>query len=265
MISTFHTVVPVWRAVFIAAMPLVLFLAGCQQPVTQRPLRVAISLDIPPYVIDRATSGIEVDLVREALPGKPIQFIQMPYHALQAAVPEGRADVAVAVLKFSDDGVFYSKEFIAFHNAAITRKSAGLEIDRVADLAGHKVLAWQGADLELGPDFKKLYAPNGPQRENYTAFADQADQVRAFWEAEADVIVIDRSIFDYFTAQAGHNTGDVVYHTIFSEATEFGAGFKDAGLRDTFNQRIVELCESGRFLQVLKKYHVEWPRTICDP
>ena len=54
-------------------------------------------------------------------------------------------------------------------------------------------------------------------------------------------------------------------HTPFpTDSLMIKAGFKDAALRDAFNRGIAELCKSGRYAEVLRKYHVELPQTICD-
>lgn len=220
-------------------------------------LTVAISPDIPPYVMKKATAGIEVDIVQHVLAGYAVRFIQMPYEELQTAVPQNRADVAVAVQQFSDDGVYYSDDSVTFVNVAITKKAAGLKIDSVADLANHKVLAWQGAYLELGPEFKRVFSPESPQWKNYVEVADQREQVRMFWQAKADIIVVDRSIFSYFSAEAGHATSEVVLHSLFPAVTKFKVGFKDATVRDAFNQGLNRFCESGSYAKLLNRYGVE--------
>ena len=53
---------------------------GHQALAAEKPeLLVAISLDIPPYVMDKAAKGIEVDIARQALKGYILRFIQLPY------------------------------------------------------------------------------------------------------------------------------------------------------------------------------------------
>jgi len=228
-------------------------------------LTVAISVDIAPYVMQNATTGIEVDIATQALPGYQLKFIQMPYHKLQTAVAENQADVALGVQKFKDEeGIFYSNNFIDFVNSAITKKSTSLKIEKVADLADHKVLTWQDAYLELGPEFKKLFSPDSPQRKNYVEVADQSEQVKQFWDAKDAVIVIDRSIFDAISQTTGHKLSEVEYHALFPEATYFKANFRGADVRDTFNAGLKKLCLSGEYAKLLKKYNIELPSTICD-
>jgi|GEM_PF-1148697 len=273
---------------FVMLMLLAVLLTACQQqaappqpPVDANPeieiipepnagsektqLTVAISVDIAPYVMQNGMSGIEVDIATQALPGYQLNFIQMPYQKLQTAVAEDQADVALGVQKFKDEeGIFYSNDFIDFVNSAITKKSAGLKIAKVSDLANHQVLTWQDAYLELGPEFKTLFSPDSPQRKNYVEVADQSDQVKQFWDAKAAVIVIDRSIFDAMSQAAGHKLSEVEYHALFPETTYFKASFQEPDIRDAFNAGLKKLCQSGEYARLLKKYKIELPTTICD-
>lgn len=228
-------------------------------------LTVAISVDIAPYVMQNAMTGIEVDIATQALPGYQLNFIQMPYHKLQTAVAENQADVALGVQQFKEEeGIFYSHNFIDFVNSAITKKSAKLKIETLADLADHKVLTWQDAYRELGPEFEKLFSPDAPQRKNYVEIADQSEQIKKFWDAKAAVIVIDRSIFDAISQTTGHKLSEVEYHALFPEATYFKANFEEADVRDTFNAGLKKLCQSGEYTKLLKKYNINLPSTICD-
>ncbi len=226
-------------------------------------LTVAIALDIPPYVMENATDGLEVEIVRRALADHSLRFVQMPYSEVDTAVQQGRADVAVGVQRTAD-GVSYSNDFIAFANYAISKRADGLEIDSIADLKNRRVLAWQGAYLELGAEFEELFSPASPQRRNYVEFGDQEDQVRRFWQRDGSVAVIDRSIFRYFSEAMGHSMREVTLHRIFPSVTEFQVGFADVAVRDTFNRRLGELCRSGEYAALLDRYGVVLPESVCD-
>ncbi len=241
-----------------------LILIGSASLADQSRPTAAISLDIPPYVMETATTGLEVDLVRLALADDTLAFVQMPYADLQTAVQRGRADVSVAVRQSDGAGVFYSAPFITFENAAISKKSDHLKIDNVADLGGHPVLTWQGADRELGDAFERLFAPDSAHRANYVEVANQRDQVRRFWERDGTVAVIDLSIFAYFTKELGHSMDEVDPHRLFPPVTDFRVAFKDPNLRDIFNRRLAELCQGGEYDAMLERYDVILQKTVCD-
>jgi len=228
----------------------------------KKKLVVAISPDIPPYVMKKATTGLEVDLVRNALPGYDLEFTQMPYEGLQTAVSKKKAEVSVGVQQ-EEDGGFYSKNFITFANFAISKRAQKFKIRSVGDLAEHDVLAWQDAYRELGPDFEKMFAPGGTDRKNYTEFASQREQVQKFWKSKRAVIVIDRAIFSHFTKELGYTTANATSHAIFPKVTNFKVAFQDEVVRDDFNDGLDQLCKSGDYKKLLAKYEVVLEWTVC--
>ncbi|MGB7970594.1 MAG: transporter substrate-binding domain-containing protein [Candidatus Deferrimicrobiaceae bacterium] len=226
-------------------------------------LLVAISLDIPPFVMDKAAGGIEVDIVRQALKDYRLRFIQLPYEELQKAVQQKRVDVSVGVQP-GDKGVYYSADFINFVNYAISKKSDGLRIDSVADLRDHQVLTWENAYLELGSEFEAMFSSQSPQRKNYIEVADQKEQVRKFWEGKGLVIVIDRSIFSYFSRKMGHEINTVSFHAIFPPVTNFKVGFQDVTVRNRFNEGLSAMCGNGEYAGLLHRYGVVVKQTVCE-
>ncbi|MEK9662568.1 MAG: amino acid ABC transporter [Alphaproteobacteria bacterium] len=226
-------------------------------------LRVAISPDIPPYVINQATDGLEVALVGQALADYELRFVQMPYAELEIAVQQGRADVSIGVQQMFA-GVFYSGPFITFVNDAISKRAAGLTIDRPRDLTRYRVLTWENAWYDLGGEFGRLYAPGSPYRVKYAEFADQREQVRRFWAVPDNVAVIDRAIFFWFSRQMGHSAGEVRVHDLFAPVTDFRVAFRDATVRDAFRRGLDRLCDSGNYRALLDRYGIVLERTVCQ-
>jgi polar amino acid transport system substrate-binding protein len=70
-----------------------------------RELVIAFSVDTPPYVVDHARSGIEIEILREALRPHGYTFAvrQMPYGELVDAVARTGVDAAATVIQ-RDDG-----------------------------------------------------------------------------------------------------------------------------------------------------------------
>ena len=127
-------------------------------------LVIAFSLDTPPYVLDEGKRGIEIDIVRAVLAPQGYTFTvrQMPYAKLADAVKQEGVDAAATVTEM-DDGTFYSDEYITFHNAAITKHSAQLKIDSIADLKGKTILAWENA-YEDGSEVRVLFRRTSRRR-----------------------------------------------------------------------------------------------------
>ncbi|EAQ78690.1 transporter substrate-binding domain-containing protein [Blastopirellula marina] len=254
----------------IASLGAALLTIGCapadqtpQATVDKKSLTVAISPDIPPYVLDKATSGLEVELLRAALPDYELNFVQMPYEALEKAVPEKQAAISVGIRQ-ENDNEFDSHDFIAFSNVAIVKKGAEMQVASVSDLGKYEVLTWQNAYTELGDQFNAKFAPGGPDHANYKEVADQKEQVEQFWKSDNAVIVIDRNIFDHFSKSLGHSLDAVRNIELFPGVTSFKVGFAEESLRDKFNDRLIELCGSGEYQKLLHKYQVHLPETPCD-
>jgi len=245
---------------------LVLMFGALAQAVAQSggtPLKVAIAGDAPPYVINNASSGLEVDIVREALPGYSLKFMQMGFAETAPALEQGKVQAAVNVMK-KDDGLFYSNNMISFANYGITKASDKMKIDSIADLAGKKVITWQGAPMDLGPEFEKMYGPNGTQRQNLVQVPTAPDLVAQFWKMKDVVAVVDMELFKYFSNKMGHKMDQVNLFQIFPLMTDFRVGFRDQKVRDDFNRGLAELCRTGRYKELLKKYDVVQKQDVCQ-
>ena len=66
-------------------------------------------------------------------------------------------DMAVSV-KAKDDGLFYSKDVMAFKNYAIPFKENNLKISSVEGLAKYSVVAWYGASELMSERYKNLFS-----------------------------------------------------------------------------------------------------------
>ncbi|UXI03571.1 substrate-binding periplasmic protein [Photobacterium sp. TY1-4] len=245
------------------AMVIVSALSVPDSQAAQDTLKIAIANDMPPYVMDNANNGLEVDVVKQALADYDIQFVQVSYRDLQSAVQQQGVDAAIGVMA-DDSGVFYSDNLITFANFAISKKADQLTIHTIDDLKKHPVLTWQNAYTELGGAFESLFSPVSEYRSNYREFSNQADQVSQFWKENGQVAVIDRNIFAYFTKALGHPLNEVTYHNLFPAVTHFRAGFKDEAVMKAFNAKLSDMCQSGTYAKLLEQHHVTLARTVCD-
>lgn len=226
-------------------------------------LRAAISYDVPPYVIDHAKSGLEVDIVRRALPAYSLDFVQMGFGKTHDAIRKDRVEVAVGVRE-KNDGLYYSDGYLNVVNYAISRKSDALKINGVNDLVGHRLIAWRGAYTELGPEFEKLFAPGAPNHKDYKETSEARRQVADFWKTDGAVLIINRRVFVYLSEKMGHSMDEVDIHPIFPAVTAFKVAFRNAETRDAFNKGLAELCRTGEYVSLLKKYGVALETSICD-
>jgi len=233
-----------------------------QLPVSAAELRIAHGQDKPPFVFGQDQRGLEIDIMREALAykGHSIEVVHASNKRLQVALQTMGVD-GVATVRKSDDSNFYSDDYITFENYAISRESENLKLDKVSDLKGHSIVAWQNAYRDLGPEFEATFNPDvkEPYLRNYMELASQRSQNAMFWLRRAEVIVVDRTIFLWYRKELAKEidtSAPVRFHNLFPSRTHFQAAFKSQQIRDDFNQGLRHLRESGRY-QLLYDYYIK--------
>ena len=224
-------------------------------------LRGAYGFGRPPYMYDKSSErGIEEHLVRRALNQRGLsvsEVRQMPIKRGQdVLLDHAELDYSVGVLENETDGLFYSDDFIKYENVAISRKKDQLRIQRIEDLKAYEVVAWSKAYNMLGDEFKQAYKPEN-RPDNYTEVFDQKLQHKRFFQEEADVILVDKNIFQWYVNQYKRKyKADQEYdiHYIFEEPTWVKVSFRDERLRDEFNQGLKYLKESGQYNEIIQNF-----------
>ncbi|MBT4890397.1 MAG: transporter substrate-binding domain-containing protein, partial [Rhodospirillales bacterium] len=185
--------------------------------------------------------------------GYTIKVRPMGNTRLVEMLEKGLIDIApFAVIEAA--GVYKSVEYITFFNVAVTKKNRNLKINSVADLAGLKVAAFQGATNVLGSEYKKIVTE---EAELYREISKQKNQMKVFWKDRVDAVVLDKLIFDYrsfVTSETKNSPADVTYHTIFGKKTPFAAIFVDEKLRDEFNAGFKRIGASGELTGIYDSY-----------
>ena len=242
---------------FLAALAAVLVLAI--PPARAAELTVAFAIAKPPFVYATQTGpaqagdkgGIELDIMKAALAprGHSFQAIYSTYDELTALVLDRRADAA-ATVRPENPNLFYSNEFVSFHNVAVMRADADAPT-AIADLAGLTMVAWEGATKDLGPAFAEATAKSP----KYAEMGDQKAQVKAFLDGKFQALIIDGTIFRYWKKVLGGKVSDFKFHALFGGHTPFAVGFTDAAIRDDFNAGLKEIRQNGVY-DVLFNRHI---------
>lgn len=168
-----------------------------------RDLRVAFGQEKAPYlwVENDQVKGLEYDIVRAALAasGDGVVPFTLPNRRVTIGLSGDEFDMVTGMQVNQAGDAFYSDEYLAYANYAITRKARHIKLTGLSDLFGHSVAIWQNAweDLNLG----KL-RPGGPNGLDYTEFTSQYRQTKFFWVGRCDLTVIDRNIFSGIRANS---------------------------------------------------------------
>ena len=233
------------------------------RPALADEVSVVIGFSLPPYVIADENRGMEYDIVREALAleGHAMVPQYVPLGRVVKVMEAGRADAALTQRVETGLAANFSDVYIVYRNYAITLASRDITIDRLGDLAGKSILAFQNATIYLGPAFKAAVAGNPAYREE----AKQVVQPTLLFLGRIDVVIADRNIFSWF---AHHSdvagkvdvTQAVRYHPLFPP-TEYRVAFRDPALRDSFNRGLASLRSSGEYARIVARYSPLMPAT----
>lgn len=230
---------------------------GCAAGAQGRELRMAFGERIPPFCFPQTESGIEVDVFREALAykGYRLKPLFYPFARVPRAFKTGDVDATMTDLgeDLSKAGGHYGDSAVLYDNVLISLQSRRLQIQKPEDLAGLSVISFQGA-LRRFPAWLEPVHKAG----RLVEINDQALQVRTLMRGRYDLVLSDRSIFRYFSLQLrreGETLLPVTEH-VFTVANphDYRPVFRDAQVRDDFNEGLRWLRSSGRYKAIYERY-----------
>lgn len=237
-----------------AVLLVAIFQIAALQTVSAEELKLAVSLTLPPFVFADTDSGIDLEIVKEALASKgyTVKPVYVVYGRTAADLNAGKVDGALTVNKERGlDNVYLSDQYICYQNVAVSLESKGYHITEIKDLADKKIIAFQDATKILGPDFAKA-AKSSP---SYYEIPDQENQVALLFKNRTDVIVMDINIFKYYQQNTKKaDTSQAVDIAKLFPASCYSVGFISEKVRDDFNKGLKGLRESGRYDEIFKKY-----------
>jgi polar amino acid transport system substrate-binding protein len=242
-----------WLAFAVVAAVCFLIFDVASSSSAAKELRMAVGLALPPYNIPETDSGIEMDIVREALKikGYAIKPKYVPFARVRRELMNREVDGALTINPDSGIEAFYSDEHLVCQNVVVTLKKNAFQVREMADLKDKSVLAFQDATLYLGKDFAAMAGQNA----KYKEIAKQEIQVNLLYTNRVDAIVLDRNIFYYHRK---HNnmvdTSQAIDVWRIFPPTPFSVAFVDKKVRDDFNEGLKQLRDSGRYDEIVKKY-----------
>lgn len=223
-------------------------------PVTAENLKVAVGLALPPYVLADTNSGIELDIVREALAlkGHTITPVYLPFARVPIALADKEVHAALTVNESSGlKNVHFSDSHVTYQNVAVSLKSRNVDIQTVSDLGNYSIIAFQDATKYLGDEYADMAAKNS----RYIEKAKQSNQITMLFSSRVDTIVMDINIFKYFRQHEDKvdTSAEEAIHEIFPHS-KYKVGFLSVDLRDQFNAGVAELRASGKYNEIVNKY-----------
>ena len=217
---------------------------------------MAFGEKIPPFCFPESDSGIELEVIGEALAFKGHKL--MPRYYPLARVPlefkMAHVDAAMTDLGAGAQGGYFGDPAVLYDNVFVTLTQRALKISQPADLNGLVVVAFPGA-LKRYPEWLTAVDQAG----HYFEQNNQELQVAGLNKGRFDVVLSDRNIFHYFELQLTRNSlfkAKAVDMQAFTKVdpNDYRPVFRSEKIRDDFNAGLTQLKASGRYQAIYDSY-----------
>jgi len=234
------------------------------QVLARNDLRIAFDQEKAPYLwSDRGgVKGLEFDIVTAALAasGHAVVPVTLPNRRVAAALTLRVAD-GITGVQAGDAGAsaFYSDFYLTYANAAVTRARDGIKLSGLDAIRQYRVAAWQKAWQDL-----KLDRLQGPDILAYTEFTSQYRQTKFFWAGRADIDIVDRNIFIWYSrilSKEMDTSGAVTFHEVVP-SVRVRAAFNRSSDRDDFNAGMKTIIANGEVGRIYAKYGLPAPEPL---
>ena len=213
---------------------------------------------IPPYTFPETNSGLELEIISEALAYKGHTLKPQYYPLARVPIAFKLKWVDATMTDLGEDlsqvGGHYGNPAVWYNNIFFTLKQRNLSITKPEDLKGLTVISFQGA-IKRYPKWLESVHKEG----NYYEQNNQMLQVLALDKKRADVILSDRKIFKYFTLllkrEVGLEPKEVQEHEFVKlNLMDYRPIFRNKQIRDDFNEGLKHIKKTGRYQAIYDKY-----------
>jgi ABC-type amino acid transport substrate-binding protein len=214
--------------------------------------------DGPPHMIAASNNGIDVDIAREVLEimEYSVKLDFAPLNRTMLQVANKQADLFLPTFSQKDtEKLFISAPIINYRPTAFSLENNKFQFTKIADLAGKRVVTFQGAKGYFGEEFVKISKFNG-----YSELHDMSKFPEMLLKERCDVVVLDYYIFYYYLQEylklnpANSSTNKEIDEFLLFPIVQAHVGFNDEALRNKFNQQLQLYKNQERDKKVIKKY-----------
>ncbi len=224
---------------------------------------VGTSADYPPFeFVDEAgvTTGFDVELMNEIAKrmGVTVEWVDMPFDSLIAAVQEGKIDASIAAFNYDperDESVDFTDAYYTTEDSFTVLDGFSGDLSDPMSLANYIVGAQSGT-VQDGWITDNLVTPGLLPEDNYFRY-ERVDQAALDLQAGR----IEVLMADYVPAQAVVNQFGgmtIVYTGVLSTGPlNIVVPEGDTSLQEEFNRVLKELQDEGFVAQLAVKYFSE--------
>lgn len=214
--------------------------------------------DGPPHMIAASKSGIDIDITREVLQelGHSVNVSFAPLKRSMVQVSHKQADLFLPTFFQRDTTeLFFSTPIIKYRPTVFSLKKHNFQFEKISDLAGKKLVTFQGATGYFGEEFVKM-----SQNKNYRELHDMSKFAEMLIKERCEVVVLDYYIFYYFLQEYFNEypkerfvIREIETFELFPQVKAH-VGFHDKNLRDQFNKQFELYKAQAKDQLVIEKY-----------
>lgn len=217
-------------------------------------LRVAIAADREPmcFVLDGEYKGLDCELIERiaAELGMTVEYQNMPFGSLVAALASGKADVIISNMTATDErrqSVDFTQAYFANPQVLVSRKG---EADAAADFATAR---YGIISVTIQNRLQKTY-PNA----SFFMYPAAADAFLALETGKVDYCVASRASAQYMGML---DPGIVIVQDhVLDEACSIAVAKSNQELRDALDEALAELAADGTLDEIVSR----WTETAPD-
>lgn len=237
---------------------LLALLAGLPCATAGEDVVMAFGEKIPPFCFPESDSGIELEVIGQALAikGHRLHPRYFPLARVPLEFKMGNVDAAMTDLGFdlSAQGGFYGNPAVLYDNVFISLKARNLKISQPKDLKGLAIVAFPGA-LKRYPEWLEQADRDGL----YFEQNNQELQVTGLNKGRFDLVLSDKNIYRYFELLLERTNlfkaKAVQLHAFVKvEPNDYRPVFRSPQVRDDFNAGLQQLKASGRYQDIYDSY-----------
>lgn len=217
---------------------------------------------LAPYVIEKDNSGVELQIIREALASegyelKPVyaEFGRMSEVFSKTIIDGVHSSAGRELIK---DG-FFAEVSVEYHDVFFTLAERNIVIHSPEDLRSYSLLAFQDADKHYPEWLAKDYS--------YTETGEQLDQVKLLQLGLVDVVLSDQHIFSYYSKiyqqHSGKSLKPMRLHN-FTGPYQYRPVFKSQEIALALNRGLKKLKSSGRYQALILSLSAPDPAIVID-
>jgi len=226
-------------------------------------LRIGVG-NFPPFFIEKENKGLFIEITNEIfkqLPEYTVKYTFMSNSRLLHEINSGKIiDVACNIFAGSKVNAYLSEPLFRYRDVAISKKSSRFKINKISDLQGKSIAAYQGAKELLSGEFQIMAKKN----KQYTEYAHPKETTRLMLSGDKDLRVGDINIFWHDLKNKNYNkevkidTNSFNVHYLWPDVYSHIA-FKDQSLKNAVNKIISELKLNGKIEKIYAEYQPKKP------